>query len=207
MMGKDCERLFSGIVNIQNELQNSLELLRQSIEFPIEMNPVRINHSDGSSETLHMVEKKKIISTSFFDCVKTAKAKLEHDFDVMKMLKDNLYTDTSAFNNSNGSPWNEVLKLKECVEDIEDMLKTPIEYASQAILISNRITDALIRAIDAKFSFMMYHDYIQRGYDAKCNGKVPSVVFKAGTTRVSVGNVSQSFSENVNIPKPSIDPF
>ena len=62
------------------------------------------------------------------------------------------------------------------------------------------------RVTDAKWAMLTYHDYIQRGFDAKFNDKRPSIAFKQANKKdESIGNIRQDFEENVNIPKKHIN--
>ena len=57
------------------------------------------------------------------------------------------------------------------------------------------------------WAMIIYHDYIQRGFDDSFNGKKPSVTFKFGLDKESNGNLAQKYNENVNIPTKPLEPF
>lgn len=205
MMGNDCERIILNINKLKNNLHDLLDKLSSSASVPIIMEPYEINHIDGSTEIIRLVEKEIIIPNNIFDNVISSLNDLSSDFIKMNKLKENLYTNSTEFNNSNGSPWAEFELLKISVDKILSFNK--INYTSEILKIMAFVNNSVSCAVDAKLSFILYHDYIQRGYDAIYNDKKPSIQFLSGYETKTIGNIKQDYSENVNIEKESIDPF
>lgn len=207
MMGNDCERIILNINILKNNLHDLLNELSTLMIIPIMMEPYEINHVDGTIETIYLVEKEINVPFNIFNDVITSLNELSSDFIKMDKLKENLYTNSTKFNNSNGSPWTELELLKTSVDKILSLANNGINYTSEILKIMTFINNAISCAVDAKQSFVLYHDYIQRGYDKNYNDNKPSIQFLSGYEIKTIGNVRQEYSENVNIEKESIDPF
>ena len=207
MMGKDCERILSGIVGIKNSLEDALDLYASMVQSPIETEEYDIHHEDGSVETIKLKEDKISMMARVSSRISSASSSMSDDFSKMKTLNKKLYTSTTSFNNSNGSPWTEIDRLHKFMNKIESLTGKSIEYTSQVLVILSYISAGIALAVDAKNAISLYHDYVQRGYDANFNGRDPSITFTAGYARKTVGNINQDYTENVNIRPKSLDPF
>lgn len=206
MMGKDCERIIVGINKVQLSLQKLLLTLKVVTKGPIEMEKFSVSYSEGSTEEFELKEKEFELPDGLIDSVKEAKSKLDDDFDKMDTLKKKLYTSTTTFNNGNGSPWTEVQQLKDKLDELIAGMNG-LKFKSELIILMPLVSSIISISVDAKISMTMYHDYIQRGYDAEYNGKRPSIVFKKNKDTSGIGNIDQLYDENVNIPPVSLDPY
>lgn len=194
MMGKDIERMLSGICEVINALDAGINSVAASVSYRIE--------TEGD---YNEIEKQNIMSTSFLSNITSAVANIEEDLSKMISISEGLYTDTSSFNNSNGSPWTELNKLKESIDKFSNPVS--IEYMGHRIQLLALIQIALSRAIDAKWALIIYHDYIQRAYDNIYNGNTPSIKFPGSNMEESTGNIAGNYTENVHMPKKKFDPF
>lgn len=195
-MGKDCERILISINKIKDLLNSSIANISNAANY-------RINSEGEHNEQ----EREHTIDTSYISSIKSEFDSFSIDIDKMKSLESNMYTNSTTFNNSYGSPWKELHVLEDSIERLIDFDTNSTKFIGGKITLLGIMNIALSAAIDAKWAITIYHDYIQRGYDAKFNSKTPSVVFKKANKEDSIGNVSQNFTENVNIPKKTIDPY
>ena len=150
MMGKDCERMVSGIDTVIKELQFTMRKLSASVVFPIEM----AYYGTDSSDDVTIKEKELDYPLSLSSLSKILDG-LKEDFTKMSKLKGDLYTDSSTFNNSCGSPWNELDNMKSAVEAVIEATNGDITYPSQILVLMPMINVAISSAIDAKSSLIM----------------------------------------------------
>lgn len=207
MMGKDCERILSGI----NEIKDSLSELMLTITGTI-CTPIKIkadhNHSLGSYNTFEFDEKSSDNDlSSVMDLINSKLSVVLPDIEQMKSLGSSMYTGTKTFNNSYGSPWTEIDKLEEALNNIKNLDMSCTKLIGGKLIIIGLINSAIVSAVDAKWAIITYHDYIQRGYDAKVNNNTPDITFLGADREKTIGNIKQNFKENVNIPEESIEVF
>lgn len=124
-------------------------------------------------------------------------------------MGNSLYTSKSSFNNGYGSPWPEVDHMISASDTVLSYMNSfpTIDFVGMKSGLIGVCNTAISRCVDAKWALTYYHDYIQRGFDHIQNGDNPSIKFKQGLTTTGVGNVDQSYSENVNVARSSLDPF
>lgn len=206
MMGKDCERISKGIYDISNAISSILLEVSSLNEPPIKVDGSHSHNEDGSSTKLVFLEKDTPVDMSgYISKIRDVYDSIKDDIEKMGKLGSELYTNISTFNNSIGSPWLEVKSFKTAIEQIIGYGGS--DFVGNRSTMISLLNIALSRSIDAKWGILMYHDYLQRGFDAKYNEKLPSVRFKNANKKDSIGNIDQDFEENVNIPRPSLDPF
>ena len=194
MMGKDCERILSSINTIKDSIESAIKSVGESASYQITTVGVH-----GEEEEPNEFDASVISSVGNMINI------MQTDISKMQSLENGLYTATTSFNNSCGSPWKELNAFKESLNDLSNVEK--IEYLGDRIKALSLLQIALGRAIDARWAIIYYHDYIQRGYDHKFNNNDPSIKFKAGLHRETIGNVSQYYNTNVNIKPKSNDPY
>lgn len=205
-MGKDCERILSGISEIKDNLALSIRNLANTMTEPIETtgphNPLEIEHK--GEEISQMISAMVLINEA-----STALSSMQGDIDKMGSLKGTLYTDASSFNNGYGSPWTELTKMKEAVEVAKEFASNNpmLKYVNPKAAMLGLLNLAYSACVDARWALIVYHDYIQRGYDSVYNGNKPSITFDEANGGKGTGNVDQDYSENVNTSRPSYDPF
>ena len=203
MMGKDVERILSGINDVKDATISSIKSLSSVISYQIISDATHGGISTGKCEP---TEKPVSISASSFTSpIRGAMGGISSDCGKMNSLSSGLYTSTTSFNNSYGSPWTELNKLEEAISMAESY--GSIDFVGQKSGLLGLLNMVLSVSIDAKWALTTYHDYIQRGYDNKYNDNTPSITTKTGIDKESDGNSAQEFEENVHIKKPSIDPF
>ena len=203
MMGKDCERMLSEIIIVKDAITNAIKGLSGSSSYRI---ITKGSHGEHSTD-MTTYEDENIDITSYVTMVTNAYESFKDDNIKMNSLESNMYTDVNNFNNSYGSPWKELHTLEESINNIIDLDLSNGKYMGGKIALLGLMNVALSCVIDAKWALITYHDYIQRGFDSKFNGNIPSVTFKKANNQESTGNISQTFDENVNIPEESIDPY
>lgn len=194
MMGKDIERMLSGICNIIDVLESCILEVSASASYQIET-----TGTHGEEETTNTLD------IGFLESIKSAINSMSGDLSNMSSIQSGLYVDSSSFNNSNGSPWTELSKLKESINRFTNPVS--IKYMGHRVQMLGLMQVALSRAVDAKWAIITYHDYIQRAYDNKYNGNNPSIKFPGSDMGESTGNINGNYDENVHIPKKSHDPF
>lgn len=203
MMGKDCERILASIISIKNVITDAIKGISDNANYKI---TVKGSHSkDDTSITL--TEEPHISSniSSYIGNIKSVYSSFSGDMDKMNSLASSMYTSVETFNNSYGSPWREL-------KDLEESINNVISFGDSSSLGSNiailgLLNIALVCTVDAKWALLTYNDYIQRGFDTKFNSNAPSITFKKANKKRTIGNINQSFAENVNIPEESIDPY
>ena len=126
---------------------------------------------------------------------------LKDDQEKMGILNSNMYTGTTNFNNSVGSPWKEIDKLMSVAETAKAYAdgNNPFNWVSQKASMLAHLNALISYAIDAEYALTIYHDYVQRGYDHKFNGDTPSFTWKQTIDETTIGNMKQDYSENVNV--------
>lgn len=198
-MGKDVERMISNVNNLITVCNSEINSLAGAVIPAKKVLPVSPIKSGGQflGTNYPMVE------------ISTAMDKVREDYSKMKSLNKSLYVSSNDFNNQIGSPWTELIQLNEACEMAENYasahatLTDPGEKMGMLALMNI----VLSNAVDFKYAVTIYHDYLQRGYDNNYNGKQPSITFKMGKNKITTSNLKQRYSDNVNVPTPSIDPF
>ncbi len=200
MMGKDCERLFSYINAIKDAASSSIVTLSNVTAYQIKC---KSQHAGiGSGECISKETEVPIGTSTFTSPITNAWDNLNSDYSKMKTLENGLFTSPANFNNSYGSPWKEMHKLKEAIDDMKDYKSAhpTLLYLGEKAGLLGFINLVHTCSIDFKWALIEYHDYIQRGYDTVFNGNRPSVAHKKTKNKYGIGNVKQKFDENVNIP-------
>ena len=206
-MGKDVERILSGINLIKDKTIEASTKLSNQTAYGISCNAT---HGGTSTASCTPTERSvSIKSSTFIDPIREASESIIEDFDKMDSLSSNLYTSVNSFNNEYGSPWTELSLLNSSIQDIGKFAGSysNLGYVGEKAALLSLLNMILSISIDAKWALINYHDYIQRGYDNRYNDNEPSIKFKSGIDKESIGNVNQEYYENVNIKKQSIDPF
>lgn len=217
MMGNDCERILKGICDFKDTLTNKLIELSNSTSYQMYQQTDYVHSTDSYGYVRNgshgeYYEKKKNISVSgIVTALNDIKIRYTTDLNNIDKLEHNLFAETADWNNSYGSPWTEIQKLTSIIEVIISFAKSHpnLEYLGDKVALLNLLSTGVALAVDAKTSFLSYHDYIQRGYDYNFNNKTSTVT----TARVDknnpigIGNVNQIFDENVNVELPTLDPF
>lgn len=197
MMGKDVERILSGIDAVKDAASNSSGSLALAMSY-------RAGFDEHNRESeVHAS------SSGFMSPVINAIAGIESDCGRMSELKSGLYTDSKAFNNSYGSPWTELSNLQNAVSVAKSFASShdPLKFVGEKAALAELLNKVVLAAIDARWALMHFHDYIQRGYDNKYNNNIPSITFPGGDGKDTIGNIVHHYDENVHIPEPSIDPY
>lgn len=206
MMGKDCERIVKSIELLEDKLSEALLSISSLNTPPIVIDGSHTHGDDGESSKLEFLEKDTPVDLSgYLSGVTSALSSISSDLSKVEKLGNELYVNTSSFNNSVGSPWKECNRLKSSVDSILSYSQS--DYVGNRSEVISLINIARLKCFDAKWALIFYHDYLQRGFDAKFNDKLPSVVFKNADKKDTIGNIDQDFEENVNVPRPSLDPF
>lgn len=197
MMGKDVERILSGIDAVKDSAASSVSNLTSTLSY-------RMGFDEHNRESeVH------VSSASFIDPVVNSITNIDSDCTKMNDLQSGLYTDKSSFNNTYGSPWTELSKLQDSVNSAKAFASAhdPLKFIGEKAALAELLNRVVSSAIDARWALMYFHDYIQRGYDNKYNDNMPSITFPGGDGKETVGNIVHPYDENVHIPEPSIDPF
>lgn len=194
MMGPDCETILSGINEVERILIRSISSLAASMG--------RISVNDGLSEIESPTQ-------SPADALSNAMSKVKSHGEKAKTLGDQLFTSVDSFNNSAGSPWTEINNLLEGIDKILLFAKShsSLRFIGEKSAMMALMNMGLSLSVDAKYALLLYHDYLQRGFDYEYNGKIQQVVHKSQDGTYTTGNINQDYSENVNTPRESLDPF
>lgn len=207
MMGKDVERILSGINAVKDAATSCISSLANATAYRLTH---EANHGGLSTAPCYPIEKSKPAGAAgFVSPIRAAMSGIATDQANMSSLASDLYTSSETFNNGYGSPWTEMNKLEEAIATAEAFAgaHANLDWLGEKAGLLGLLNAVLSAAVDAKWALTVYHDYIQRGYDNKFNGNVPSITFTSGIQKETIGNVSHDYNENVHIEQPSIDPF
>ena len=207
MMGNDVERILSKINNIKDITYRSIGNLCDRIDEDSSTykGPYCIYGSECSVGTTQNWS----FGSIFVEPITSAMKGFTPDIDKMNSLRDSLYTSSDTFNNNYGSPWMELNNMDDAFKKAQSYVCShkQIVPLSERVSLLALLSRLISYCVDAKHALTTYHDYIQRGFDYKFNNNNPSIVFSSGLDKSSIGNVDQNYYENVNIKKPTIDPF
>lgn len=218
MMGKDCERIIGSLNKLKDELANAILSLASSTSYRMEVLTSDHTHPTSNIPDVGVVvtngthpnakEKEEVVSgSSIVAAISSAIGSFEEDSGKLDGLESGLYTESTTFNNSYGSPWTEIQKLQSALTAVKSFGSGDLRFVGEKAALIGLLSMAMAYAVDAKCAVITYHDYIQRGYDAKYNDKEPSITFKRPNKKDTIGNIDQDFEENVNVERPTYDPF
>lgn len=205
MMGKDVERIVSGIDAVKEAAMSAVVSLAGSTGYQLISREQHVGLGTGPCRP----EEIGVPDGDPMSAVSSAMGGMSSDCGKMDSLRDNLYTGATTFNNGIGSPWTELTRLQKAVSEgsAYSGAHAPFNYVGEKAGMLSILNMIVSAAVDAKWAIVVYHDYIQRGYDNKFNGNEPSISFDRDLDQKTVGNVRQDYEENVNIPRSTLDPF
>jgi hypothetical protein len=148
-------------------------------------------------------------ASSFTDPIVAINDNLKKDVDKLKEIASDMYKPIEEFNTEYGSPWTEIYNLDKMVDELKayaDIVKN-LQWLAERQSLLHYIQRVMTFSVDAKWAITMYHDWIQRAYDFKFNGKKPSITWEDFEKGQTIGNISQGHDENVNLEAPSKDPY
>lgn len=205
MMGPDVERMVAGIEAVKDAASAGIVSLSSATAYQLISRETHAGIGSGPCRP----EEIEVPDGDPMSAVSSAMGAMSGDCGKMDSLSGSLYTGTSSFNNGLGSPWTELTKLQQAVSDAEAYsgAHSPFNYVGEKAGMLALLNMVMTAAVDAKWAMIIYHDYIQRGFDDSFNGKKPSVTFKFGLDKESNGNLAQKYNENVNIPTKPLEPF
>lgn len=197
MMGNDVERILSGIDAVKDTASKSIDSLSNITAYKI----TTPEHTDEKEVPQ--------AAASFVEPIVSCMNAMNSDCGKMDSLKSNMYTSASSFNNSYGSPWEELTCLQNAVKSASNFANahSVLKYVGEKAALLGLINKVLSTAIDARWALMHFHDYVQRGFDCEYNGKNPSVTFVGGDGKPTTGNLTHKYDENVRIPEQPLEVF
>lgn len=182
MMGKDIERMLTNINSLMYDVGDLIFAIQSELMY-----------NDLIDSIL-----------SIFDDVK-------NDYNKMKNIDDQNYTDRKNFNNSIGSPWSEFDQLISSYNYIRQPLinlETMSPSKEDLLFILSLLNKLNIDIVNFKWALITYHDYIQRAFDNIYNDNVPSITFSNDSRGTqTTGNLSQKVSNNVSVKDADITPY
>jgi len=205
MMGQDVERMVAGVEAVKDAASAGIVSLSSATGYQLIS---RAEHA-GTAGGPCAPEEIEVPAGDPMSAVSAAMGAMSGDCGKMGSLGGSLYTGTSSFNNSIGSPWTEISKLQQAVSDAAAYsgAHSPFNYVGEKAGMLAMLNMVMSAAVDAKWAIITYHDYVQRGYDDEYNGKKPSITYKDGLDKVTNGNLVQKYEENVHIPTKPLEPF
>lgn len=205
MLGADIERMMSGINSVKEAAESAIISFSSTIAYQITSEAQHAGYGYGTCNPTE----KDVSGGDPMSAVTSAMSSMSSDVSKMSSLESSNYTDSTSFNNSIGSPWTELKKLQSDVDAATSYASShsPFNYVGEKAGMLAMLNMVMSAAVDAKWAIQIYHDYVQRGYDCNYNDKTPSVTYTTGINKKSIGNLDDDYSENVNLPQESIDPF
>jgi hypothetical protein len=213
MMGQDCERILSTINSLENTVSTAIMKVAKSAATVIKVkaNHTHADEGKGKASVEEFVEKEGDTDVSeFTSSISSALSGFLPDIEKMGSLESGLYTSSSSFNNSVGSPWTEIHNLESAIGVVTGTSGNLVGNKTELIAALNIV---LTRAVDAKWAIITYADYLQRGYDNKYNDNNPSITFKKNykndelDVKQTIGVKNQDNINNVHIKKNNYDPW
>jgi len=129
----------------------------------------------------------------------------------MHHIESNQYTDRNTFNNSYGSPYEEVDQLKMNIDNLEAYANEypDLQWIGEKQSLLHLIQVVLTMSVNAKWSIITYQDWMQGAYDQQFNDNVPSLTWDsfASATGKTIGNVNQVITGAVGLPPIIMDSF
>jgi hypothetical protein len=118
----------------------------------------------------------------------------------MQKIEKEMYTEKETFNNTYGSPYQEIYILKEKLDELKQYASDypNLQWLGEKQSLLSLMNMVLTFTVDAKWACTINHDFIQRGYDSEFNDNNPSITledFKGET----IGNVEQYIPDKVNL--------
>ena len=200
MFGKDIEQLISGTNALKDTTMSAIISLSSDTNYQLVSKEYH-----GGIGVCHPLEEPVEVN----DVASTIISALSSMTDIMGKLSSlgsTMFTQNNTFTNSIGSPWKEIDQLNTAVNAVGSYGK--LDWVGGKAGMLSLLNMVMTCIIDAKHAITTYQDWVQRGFDHVYNGNQPSITHtnKIGGEQ-SIGMVEQSYSDNVHIPKPSIDPF
>lgn len=223
MMGKDCERIVKSIDGIKNYLQIAIGSMAEVVGKKMYVKEWHLQ-GDEFDEMVELEEKEMPVGVGEgISNALSIRASFADDGGKLANIEKIMFAGASNFFNSVGSPFAEIHKMETAVDRVGSFVAghDNLKFMGEKIALLCLLNTALSCTIDAKLAMLMYHDYIQRGYDAKYNTKKPAITFsnpklkeegeedvKGTKYKETMGNIAQDFDENVNNKgKNDISPF
>ncbi|MCM1440034.1 MAG: hypothetical protein NC131_12660, partial [Roseburia sp.] len=115
MMGQDVERMVSGIEAVKDAASAGIVSLSSATAYQLISRETHAGTGAGPCRP----EEIEVPDGDPMSAVSAAMGAMSGDCGKMESLGSSLYTGTSNFNNSLGSPWTELSKLQQAVADAE----------------------------------------------------------------------------------------
>jgi len=195
VLGSDCEKTLGGISSIKNALIAGIHALAGATSYQIT--------TTGTHGELEVPV--PVAASSFTSGAISAMGSISGELSKIKSMGQTLYADIESFNNSYGSPWKELDDMQAAINALSGY--GTLNFVGEKAALLADMNAALSEVIDARHVFIIYQDYIQRGFDNLYNANKPSITFQKDNEKETIGNVDQEYEENVKIPIPSYDPF
>lgn len=212
MMGKDCERIVFSINKIIDVASEAIEVISNLNAPPVKVKADHSHDEHGNVSRAEFIEKEsKIPMAGPLEKVINTLEDLADDLSKLNLLEEGLYTSTKSFNNSIGSPWTEVKRLKNNIDKVSNYAGE--DYIGDRNVVISLLSAVISSTVDAKWAIIFYHDYLQRGFDNIFNDNNPSIAFRKNyktddlDIKKTLGNRNQEIPNNVHIKKDNRDPF
>lgn len=130
-------------------------------------------------------------SDSYVNLLIELGGKLQNDISNIQRIEGKLYVKANKVHNSYGSPFTEIYDLKKKIDLCKNYSDqhSHLQWLGEKHVLLNFLQMVLTTSVDAKFAVIMYHDYLQRGYDANVNGKKSSITWDDFNDGKSDGNI------------------
>ena len=198
MYGKDIENIIKNINDIYNTAVSCMQTVAGACGGSVRTQSSHAGEGYGSCYPSEISVSMPNISTI------TSIWGKQTWYTKLKKIQSEMYTNSNEFNNSIGSPWTEVDNLKKVLDMVSS--RNYGSYSRDIAGIGLMLSQVTAACVDAKWAIITYNVYIQRGFDTIFNGS-PSVTFKTGLNKTSMGNINQNIDENINIKKKQVSPY
>lgn len=212
MMGKDCERILYTLNKMTDVASKAISEIAKLNAPPVKVKADHTHNESGNASVIEFIEKESKISMAGpLSKITSTLEELSDDLSKLGTLEKGLYTDVRSFNNSIGSPWLEIKRLRSSIDAVSSY--SGEDYIGDRAVVISLLTSVVSSIVDAKWALIHYHDYIQRGFDNIFNDNEPSITTKKNyktdelDVKRTMGVRNQKIENNVHIKKGNYDPF
>lgn len=140
-------------------------------------------------ESEHTIQTDSIVQ----DIIRIFTTDLIPEIDRIRVIDRKLYTSKENVHNSIGSPYTELYDLNDKLKNLQRWCgdHTELQWIGEKHALLNMMQLVVQATINAKYAVIIYHDYLQRGYDYCHNDNKQSVSWDDFENGRSTGNVSQ----------------
>lgn len=171
----------------------AFDKITDQLTYPDEY-PMDDQQQDISPKTLY--EKERLVNAnSIIQPLRQWHTLLKRDVEYVHLIENNLYISRFELHNNYGSPYTEIYELDKrldyCMSYVEQHPR--LQWIGEKYALTNLLQLIISGALDVKYAFITYFDFIQRGYDQLINNGIPSITWEDFIDIQTTGNIKQQY--------------